>query len=412
MLRFAPSPYGEMHIEDLRIAIFNFIVAKQRGVPFCVRIDDCDKSATIEGKDTEIMQILEKFALSHDRVHHQSEHLRMHQNIALRLLRERKAFICTCEGDCKGACAENAFGDYAALKESGKPFVVRMRKPEARICVKDTIRGEYTFEPDNAGYAIILDSEGNPSCDFATACEEMLGSVTFVIRKEKYLPQTPVQIDMMRASGYDGEIVYAHLPPLFKEEDEEKLSLKRLFKEGFVPDAIINYILLESGQAPMEICTLPDAIEGFSLESVPTSPVPFDEEKLKKLNREHLSRIEERELSLLFGFADADIGKLAKLYLGELSTVGELSEKISAIFSPKRFEGKYASDMRTLQAVLSEAPMLKDYDALEAYIVRRTGMTPDRFAIPLKLLLTGTESGPDIKEIYPYLKCYLLEVIS
>ena len=74
MLRFAPSPTGDMHIESLRIAILNYLVSQQRNEPFIVRIEDRDKAHTIEGKDTEIMQILEKFALIHTRVFHQSEH--------------------------------------------------------------------------------------------------------------------------------------------------------------------------------------------------------------------------------------------------------------------------------------------------------------------------------------------------
>ena len=96
MLRFAPSPTGDMHIGNLRVAILNYLVSQQRHEQFIVRIEDTDKARNIEGKDTEIMQILEKFALKYDSVFHQSEHLHMHQTLAIKLLEQDKAFICTC----------------------------------------------------------------------------------------------------------------------------------------------------------------------------------------------------------------------------------------------------------------------------------------------------------------------------
>ena len=119
MLRFAPSPTGDMHIGNLRVAILNFLVAKQRGESFLVRIEDTDKARNIEGKDTEIMQILEKFALVHDSVFHQSEHLHMHQTLAIRLLQENKAFVCVCTPDDLERDRERAKEDKVAYRYSG-----------------------------------------------------------------------------------------------------------------------------------------------------------------------------------------------------------------------------------------------------------------------------------------------------
>lgn len=85
MLRFAASPTGDMTIGSLRVAILNYLLAQQRQEAFGIRIDDTEKNALIEGNDTEIMQILEKFALIHDSVFHQSEHLHMHQTLAIKL---------------------------------------------------------------------------------------------------------------------------------------------------------------------------------------------------------------------------------------------------------------------------------------------------------------------------------------
>ncbi|HHH37838.1 MAG TPA: glutamate--tRNA ligase, partial [Epsilonproteobacteria bacterium] len=158
MLRFAPSPTGDMHIEQLRVALFNYIVAKQRDEQFIVRIEDRDKEQNIEGKDTEILQILEKFALPHDHVYHQSENLHMHQTLAIRLLEEGKAFVCTCTPDMlasdreqarqnrvayhySGRCETMKSGELERLKEEKTPFVIRLKKPVASIVYHDLIHG-------------------------------------------------------------------------------------------------------------------------------------------------------------------------------------------------------------------------------------------------------------------------------
>jgi len=165
MLRFAPSPTGDMHIGSLRVAILNYLIAQQRNKPFIIRIEDMDKVRNIEGKDTEILQILEKFALHHDQVFHQSEHLHMHQTLAIRLLEEGKAFVCTCtpeqlEADRENAKAQKTAYRYSGqcfdvnkeelvkLKESGTPFVIRIKKPEHAIINHDLIKGDIVTAPD------------------------------------------------------------------------------------------------------------------------------------------------------------------------------------------------------------------------------------------------------------------------
>ena len=155
MLRFAASPTGDMDIDTLRVAILNYLVAQQCHENFTIRIDDTDKENNIEGKDTEIMQILEKFALKHDSVFHQSEHLHMHQTFAIKLLEEKKAFICTCtpeqiasdknEAELNhvnyayyGHCIDFSY-DINALKENKTPFSIRINQPQEAIINYDII---------------------------------------------------------------------------------------------------------------------------------------------------------------------------------------------------------------------------------------------------------------------------------
>jgi len=195
--------------------------------------------------------------------------------------------------------------------------------------------------------------------------------------------------------------------------DTQDVLLKDLLAEGIIPDAIINYlILLDNPDAPSEIFTLPEAIAWFALERVGTTPVTFNLDTLCRINREHLKRMDDKRLSTLFGFADADIGKLAKVYLNEVSTVTALTERILAIFSPKTFEGEHETLMRQIQHLLIDAPMFESFDALETYLVQETGMAKETLSLPLRLLLTGAPQGPDLNDIYPYIRCYLLEAIS
>ena len=436
MLRFAPSPTGDMHIGSLRVAILNYLIAQQRNEPFIIRIEDTDKERNIEGKDTEIMQILEKFAIKHESVFHQSEHLHMHQTLAIRLLEEGKAFVCTCtpeqlEADREtakynrvayrysGVCHDVDKAEHARLKESGIPFVIRIKKPEHDIINHDLIKGNIVTAPDEVDSFVILRADSTPTYNFACACDDMLSGVNFIIRGEDHLSNTPKQKHIKMQLGYKEETTYAHLPIILNTEGKkmskhhDASSVKWLFEQGFIPDAISNYLLLLGNtKAPKEIFTLPEAIKWFKLENISKSAAKFDIEKLRFINREHLKMIDDKQLSTLFGFADTDIGKLAKIYLEEASTINELEAKIKPIFSPKNFEGEWGKQMRIMEKLIQEAPMIDTFDEFKSYIMKESGLKGKNFLEPLRLLLTGAEHGPELSDVYPLIKSYLLEVAS
>jgi glutamyl-tRNA synthetase len=436
MLRFAPSPTGDMHIGSLRVALLNYLVSQQRYEPFIIRIEDTDKERNIEGKDTEIMQILEKFAIQHESVFHQSEHLHMHQTLAIRLLEEGKAFVCTCtpeqlEADREtaksnridyrysGQCFEVDKAEHARLKESGIPFVVRLKKPEQDIVNHDLIKGNIVTAPNEVDSFVILRADGTPTYNFACACDDMLSGVNFIIRGEDHLSNTPKQKYIKTQLGYEEETTYAHLPIILNSNGkkmskrDDASSVKWMFEEGFIPDAIINYLLLlGNSKAPKEIFTLPEAIEWFKLENISRSAAKFDIDKLRFINREHLKMMDDKELSTLFGFADADIGKLAKIYLEEASTTKELESKIRAIFTAKNFECEWGEQMRIMEKLIQDAPMMNTFDEFKSYIMKESGLKGKNFFNPLRLLLTGAQHGPELSDIYPFIKSYLLEVAS
>jgi glutamyl-tRNA synthetase len=122
--------------------------------------------------------------------------------------------------------------------------------------------------------------------------------------------------------------------------------------------------------------------------------------------------MDDKRLSTLFGFADEDIGKLAKLYLEEASTINELEAKIKPIFLPKEFIGEWGGEMRAMEEIIQTAPMIDDYDDFVVHLVHMTGLKGENLFKPLRLLLTGAEHGPELSEIYSLIKPYLLEVAS
>jgi glutamyl-tRNA synthetase len=402
-----------MPIEKLRVAILNYLVAKQRNEPFLVRMEDIDTQRNIEGKDTEIMQILEKFALLHDQVFHQSEHLHMYQTLAIRLLEEKKAFVCTCPSEydrCHSNCESLDRAAYAELKESGEPFVIRIRKPEDDISFHDLIMGDIVRTPEEIGDFTILRTDATPTYDFACACDDMLSNISLVLREERYLGNTPRQIHIKERLGYEEVTQYGHLPSL---TNGESLTVLQLFQEGFIPDAIINYLIgLGYPESPEAVFYFPDAIGWFDVQRILDRPVTFDIGALRILNREHLRMMDDKRLSTLFGFADADIGKLAKVYLEEASTINELAARIRPVLAPKRFEGEWEASMRQIQHVLIDAPMFETFDELKAYVTEETGLEGEALLTPLRWLLTGDKEGPALDRIYPYIRSYLLEVIS
>ena len=360
MLRFAISPTSDMTIAQLRVAIFNYIVAQQRKEQFLVRIDDIQKEKNIEGKDTEIMMILEKFAIKHNTLYHQTQHLNIYQNLAYRLFQEQKAY-----------------------------------KNDSEIFIKMA----------NSDNLVIIDRDKNPTPIFASACDNMLSEIGLIIEEKAKEPNIQKELYITSLLGYNKNIESTFLPEL------EDITLLTLLAEGFIPDAILNYlILLGNKKAPKEIFTLPEAIEWFELDEIGYEK--FDKSKLRAINQEHLKLMDDKRLSSLFGFADSDIGKLAKLYLDELATTKELKDKIKTIFSPKNFDNRWQEQMRVIEEIIFNAPAFDTLDELKKHITKESGLDGENLSKPLAILLTGNQNEPRLDKVYSLIKSYILEVAS
>jgi glutamyl-tRNA synthetase len=405
MLQFSISPTKDMDLHDFYRAMSHYLVAHYYQKPWSILIDDSHKEQNILGKDTEALEILEKFALTYHHASHLSEALHIHQTLAIGLLKQGRAFICTCPNpssddrdyDCRGACSTHAKSqeEYQTLKASNAPFTLRLHKPPHSKTINDII---------------ILDHHGDPSALFALSASQMLTSITHAIDTVQDQHTRAKIAHIHNALGYHERVEPIVLPDLAMEES---VSIASLFKEGFIPDAILNYLahhLLESTKE--EIFTLPDLVEWFDLDHLTSTSKPFDLERLQSINRQHLQRLDNKTLSMLFGFADSDIGALAKLYLDRCCTTNALKAKIDAIFSPKKFEGAHKEQMRHLENIINNAPYFERFEDFEHHLITHANLTKEELTAPLKLLLTGEEESPPLSSLYPFIKSYILEVAS
>ena len=220
MYRFAPSPTGDMHLGNLRVAILNYVCSLQDKSGFIIRIEDTDKERNIPGKDKEILEILELFGIKWDTLYYQSKNLKFHREFAAKLLIDKKAFSCFCTESELEAKKEAAKARGEAYRYDGtcehlsdnevlnnqKPFVVRMKKPLGTMKFKDAIRGEISFEPENVDSFVIMRADFTPTYNFACAVDDMLEGVTFVIRGEDHVSNTPKQDLIREGLGYTQKI--------------------------------------------------------------------------------------------------------------------------------------------------------------------------------------------------------------
>ncbi len=421
-----------MHIGNLKVALLNYIMAKKTGEKFVIRIEDTDKERNIEGKDKEILELLDKFRIKYEKVYYQSQNLKFHQQFASHLLTQKKAFACFCSEEELEKKREEAKKKGVAYRYDGKceklsdeevlnnqkPFVVRIKKPDHNISFKDEIKGEFSFSPEDIDSFVILRADKTPTYNFACAIDDMLSDISFVIRGEDHLSNTPKQILIREYLGYDKKIKYAHLPIILNKEGKKMSkrdnasSVKWLLQEGFLPEAITNYLILLGNKTPKEIFTLEEAIEFFEIKNLSKSSAKFDLDKLRFINREHIRMKDSLKLAKLLGYHDKDIGELAKLYTEEASTLKELKNKIEKIFSEKSPPEEFKESFDKIINAIREAPFFENFEDFKKHLMEKTGLKGKSFFKPLRIALTGEEHGPNLSDIYPHIKNYLTEIIK
>ncbi|WP_281530004.1 glutamate--tRNA ligase [Campylobacter hominis] len=432
MYRFAPSPTGDMHIGNLRAAIFNYICSLQDKSGFILRIEDTDTARNISGKGEEIKEILKQFGIKWDKLYIQSENLKFHRELASKLLNDKKAFCCFCSEEeltAKKAAAKKAGVAYRydgtceklsdlEVLNCEKPFVIRMKKPNRILKFNDLIKGEIGFEPENIDSFVIMRVDKTPTYNFACAVDDMLEGVTCVIRGEDHVSNTPKQNWIRECLGYTEEISYAHLPIILNEDGkkmskrENSSSVKWLLQSGYLPEAIANYLILLGNKTPCEVFTLDEAVEWFDISKISKNPAKFDINKLAFLNREHIKRADSARLVEIFGL-DESFSELIKFYTQEASLVGEIKEKIKSIFSKKEIPAEFAENVKILKdEILKIKELPENFENFKEILTKATNLKGKNFFMPLRILLTGANHGPELKELYPLLRSQIKRIVN
>jgi len=319
-VRFAPSPTGALHIGGVRTALFNWLFARHFGGKFVLRIEDTDQTRSTDESIKIILDGMKWLGLSWDEgPFRQTDRMDIYRSHVDQLLKEGKAYYCYCtpeelETRRKLAMAAGKPPKYdrkcrsLSAPVSGRTPAVRfLSSDEGQTIVRDLIRGPVTFENQQLDDLIILRSDGLPTYNFAVVVDDVTMNISHVIRGDDHLNNTPRQIQLYHAFGYEPP-QFAHLPMILGS-DKTKLSKRHgatavteYIDLGYLPEALVNYLArLGWSHGDQEIFQLQELTEKFSLENVGKAPSVFNPEKLLWLNHHYIQQ--------------TDLGRLASLLI-------------------------------------------------------------------------------------------------
>lgn len=278
-----------MHIGTVRTALFNYLFAAQHGGTYFVRIEDTDRERNKPEWVEAIWQDFQWCGLPTDKRYIQSEHLLRHQELLQKLIADDKAYV----------SREPKKDDPSQEIE-----VVRLRNSGTDITFEDLIRGSVTFNTAELGDFVIARSVDDPLYHFAVVVDDHDAGVTHVLRAEEHISNTPRQILILEALGFERP-TYGHFP-LILAPDRTKLSKRKhgasigsYRAQGFLSEAIINYLALLGWNpgTPQEFFTLDELVRTFRIEQMQKSGAIFDMQKMLWFNHEHLKRLSQEEFN-------------------------------------------------------------------------------------------------------------------
>lgn len=326
-VRFAPSPTGALHIGGVRTALFNWLFARHHGGRFILRIEDTDQTRSTDESIKVILDGMKWLGLDWDEgPFRQTARMDIYREHVERLLKQGKAYHCYCtpeelETRRKAAMAAGKPPKYdrkcrsLTVPVAGRTPAVRfLSSDEGQTIVRDMIRGAVTFENQQLDDLIIQRSDGLPTYNFAVVVDDVTMKISHVIRGDDHLNNTPRQIQLYQALGYEPP-EFAHLPMILGS-DKTKLSKRHgatavteYIDLGYLPEALVNYLSrLGWSSGDQEIFSRQELIEKFSLDTVGKAPSVFNPEKLLWLNHHYIQQ--------------ADPGRIAGLVLDLLKKDG------------------------------------------------------------------------------------------
>ena len=410
--RFAPSPTGFMHVGNLRTALYAWLLARSEGGRFILRIEDTDQARYVENAVEVIYSTLKSAGLEHDEgpdkdggygPYIQSERKSLYREYAEKLVASGHAYYCFCE-KCEESVDDSEVHDASVLcpcasfdpatararVDAGEAHVIRQRIDRTRISTfTDAVFGEIQIENKVLDDQILLKQDNMPTYNFANVVDDHLMNITHVVRGSEYLSSTPKYNLLYEAFGWEIP-TYVHLPLIMGRDADGNVSklskrhgsvsFENLVSEGYLPEAIINYIALLgwSPKSDREIFTLAELGEVFNIGGLNKSPAVFDYDKLRWMNSEYIKALSpEAFAGKAASFAKLDgtglenaWDKIAALLHGRTEVLSEIPEKIAFLIAQPDYEidlfnhkksksdpDNTRSDLPELRARLAELPV-------------------------------------------------------
>uniref|UniRef100_UPI0040499C48 glutamate--tRNA ligase n=1 Tax=Candidatus Planktophila sp. TaxID=2175601 RepID=UPI0040499C48 len=459
-VRFAPSPTGDLHVGNIRTALFDWAYARHTGGTFLFRIEDTDTTRVTDEYIQAAIDTLKWLGLNWDEgpevggdhgPYLQSQRLDIYAKWAQTFLDNKDAYHCYCSPDeleavreaqrkanvapgYNGHCRDLTAEQIAAYKGEGRGAVVRMRMPEGTTTFVDEIRGEVTFDHAFVPDFVLVRADGSPLYTLAVAVDDILMKVTHVLRGEDLLSSTPRQIRVYQAMGVKIEDypVFAHLPFVMGQDNAKlskrngEVSIAWYRQMGYLPEAICNYLAL-LGWSPgddRENITMAELCELFTVEKVHSSPARFDMKKLEAINGDKIRALTIDEFltwSLPF-LKDAGIitGSDSEIALVRLAlpliqerivTLSEVPAMLAFLFT-KEFAVDEAArpkiadtdSKKILKRALSDLTPLSSWDhvaiegVLRASLIEEMGLKPRIAFSALRIAATGSTISPPLFE--------------
>jgi len=395
MVGFTIEPKSELDIYSLQIALLSYIAAKQKNSGLVFRVDDINLEENEQSNEQNIIEILKKFSIETEYKIYQSKNINIYQAMAIKLLNSGKAYACFCEDSsksCYSNCINLTQNQISTLKSDAKEFTIRVQMPN-----KDIEISNQAFTPEQIGSFAILQKNGKPTKIFADSIDDMLSNIDILFTNQEP-KESAKSIYILKLLDYNEAIEYHHI-----QAKPNRLTIKELFAFGFLPDAIINYILKPKDS---EIFYLADIVENFDYKTIQN--IDFNFESLKTFNRKHLLSYDSKKLSTIFEFADEDIGKLLKLYLNGnvASTINDLDLILKKIFEPK----DCSSQMKELLGTVRGLPWTVHYEEFLFCLNNKVSFDTNEPTQLFESLFEYNGFLPDTQLAYLYTLPYLLEI--
>lgn len=454
--RFAPSPTGYLHVGGARTALFSFLYARKHGGEFVLRIEDTDFERSTRESEAGLLEDLRWLGFDWDEgpeaggdrgPYRQSERTEIYREYAQKLVEEGKAYLVYAEAEeieklreellSKSQAPHYTRGMLEGLvtekqieerKAAGKKPAVYFSIPKKERVLKDMVKGDVRFGEDAVGDFAILRSNGLPTYNFAVVVDDALMEITHVIRGDDHLSNTVKQIALYEAFGFELP-EFAHLSTILGP-DRSRLSkrhgstsVSEYKNRGFLPQALVNYLSLLGWSHPdqKEIMDMKELVGKFDLDRVSKNPAVYDEKKLTWMNSQYIHALSDDDLyeiskaftvpSVFTGDEYSSNRKWITRALSsvkkELEELSQLPDKLEVFFvEPQANEGL----LNTLEksGVLQAYKHLTDlYDSMEDWTPEAVTQTTKKavkdskvkagdFYHPLREVLTGKDSGPDL----------------